>query len=133
MYHLQLFAGGPVSAQIGDTLTSQGVTLGTMYGGTEFPNPATPPPICNADPNWSWLRFTSKTVESKWDSQGDGTYELIVYVSLAKTISCTKLMSARPQENEDHYLTAYTGTNPKVYATKDLFMPHPVEKDLWKM
>ena len=69
-----------MSTQVGDMLVSRGVTLGTMYAGTEFPNPAIPSPLCNPNPNWSWLEFTSQTVELEWDSQGDGTYELIIRV-----------------------------------------------------
>lgn len=76
-----MYAGDPLLPAVGDDLVAQGVTLGVVYGATEFQNPTCPPLLSYPDRNWRWSRFSSEITKLDWAPQGDGTYELIVYVS----------------------------------------------------
>jgi hypothetical protein len=81
-----VFGGGPLSISVGEKLVHSGVRLRNGYGGTEFGNPPRPwdqIPLKKdeLDYDWYWHWITDSNM--KLDPQGDGTYELIVYVSLA--------------------------------------------------
>ena len=74
-----MFAGGPLSETNGDRLVRAGVTLFSVYGGTEYGvytriydvgvHGKTPD-------DWAWMTFPEGRVVCRWDPQGDGTYEL---------------------------------------------------------
>lgn len=80
----QAFAGGPLASKTGASLIAAGVPLYPWYGATEFGSPTlvftlvTDP---HAGPNaktledWEWLEF-GDYVNTRWEPQGDGTYEL---------------------------------------------------------
>jgi hypothetical protein len=51
----------------------------------------------------------------RWIAQGDGSFELQVL------------------STEKHVLSVENLPDVKGYSTKDLFVPHPTKKGLWKM
>ena len=58
-----------------------GVRLRNGYGGTEFGNPPLPwDRLPQPDPDWYWHYITYPNMVL--DPQGDGTYELVINVSL---------------------------------------------------
>ena len=57
------------------------------YGGTEFGNPGMvwddiPTPSNGPDPDWAYMHVPADAPNVKWEPLGDGTYELIVHVSV---------------------------------------------------
>ena len=81
----QVFGGGPLSLSVGNRLADAGVPLYGGYGGSEFGNPTLswdelPDGELRHHVDWQWLRF-SKAANTVLDHQGDGTYELVIYVS----------------------------------------------------
>ena len=65
-----------------------------------------------------------------------GRWDLRAHYSrtLCRAVPCVcHLPESERQENHHHHLTEYTDTTRRVYATKDLFIPHPTEKNLWKV
>ena len=82
----QLYGGGPLTMSTGDKLVQSGVSLRNSYGGTEFGDPSTVArddisrTSTKPDPDWMWYRVPQDAPNVKWEPQGDGTYELVVYV-----------------------------------------------------
>ncbi|RPD79489.1 acetyl-CoA synthetase-like protein [Lentinus tigrinus ALCF2SS1-7] len=110
-----VFGGAPMKQEIGDSLTSKGVTLYTTYGATEVGSIANAFPA-NPGMNWPYFSITP-WIQTVQKDMGDGTYELIVLSS------------------PDHPLAV---VNTKVgdvdaYATNDLLEPHPNKPGLWKV
>ncbi|KAJ3740205.1 acetyl-CoA synthetase-like protein [Lentinula detonsa] len=108
-----IFAGGPLPPATGDFLVLKGVHICSVYGGTEF-GCVTSLKFTEDRNEWQWHRFSEK-VDVSWLSQGDGTFE------------CRFLAV------ESHSLAVENMTNPRGYATSDLFVPHPTKKGLWKV
>ncbi|KAJ3731308.1 putative aminoadipate reductase [Lentinula guzmanii] len=108
-----IFAGGPLPPATGDFLVSKGVNICSVYGGTEF-GCVTSLKFTEDRNEWQWHRFSEK-VDVGWLSQGDGTFE------------CRFLAV------ESHSLAVENMTNPRGYATSDLFAPHPTKEGLWKV
>lgn len=77
---MQIYGGGPLSFSVGDRLVKSGVPLCNGYGGTEFGNPTVPWDQIPRDDDWFWFRFRPNS-NMRFESQGDGTYELVVVVS----------------------------------------------------
>ena len=78
-----MYAGGPLSTAVGDELARAGVPLSNMYGGTEFGSPLKPwdqQPPETLGRDWAWY-IIHEDSNSKFEPQGDGTYELVVHVS----------------------------------------------------
>ncbi|EKM52251.1 uncharacterized protein PHACADRAFT_260494 [Phanerochaete carnosa HHB-10118-sp] len=115
-----LYGGGPLALSTGDKLVRAGVPLRNGYGGTEFGNPVVPwdkipRTSTRTDPDWAWFRVPVDAPHIKWENQGDGTYELVIY------------------EIEGYDIAMYNVPGEKAYATSDLFEPHPTKPDLWKI
>ncbi|KIK64025.1 hypothetical protein GYMLUDRAFT_241246 [Collybiopsis luxurians FD-317 M1] len=108
-----IFAGGPLPPAIGDHLVSEGVHIRSLYGGTEFAIPTAVNASADRE-DWQWHKFSEKT-RTKWAPQGDGTYE------------CQFLAA------ETHPLAYVNMSNPRGYATSDLFVEHPTKPGLWKV
>lgn len=84
----QIYGGGPLSVSVGDSLVHAGVRLRDGYGGSEFNNPAKPwdqIPLKSTelDLDWYWHWITDSNM--RFAPQGDGTFELVVHVSLCNT------------------------------------------------
>ena len=65
-------------------MIAAGVPIFSAYGGTETGNPSQqwtklPRSERVGNPDWEWIRV-SEIASVKWEPQGDGSYELIVYV-----------------------------------------------------
>ncbi|EKM52250.1 uncharacterized protein PHACADRAFT_211524 [Phanerochaete carnosa HHB-10118-sp] len=115
-----LYGGGPLALSTGDKLVRAGVPLRNGYGCTEIGNPMVswdklPRTSTKTDPDWVWFRVPVDAPHIKLESQGDGTYELVIY------------------EIEGYDIAMYNVPGEKAYATSDLFEPHPTKPDLWKI
>ncbi|EKM60508.1 uncharacterized protein PHACADRAFT_246502 [Phanerochaete carnosa HHB-10118-sp] len=115
-----LFGGAQLAVSTGDKLVQMGVRLQSTYGGTEFANPSMAwggvlVTIARPNPDWAWFCAPPDAPNIKWEPQGDGTYELIVY------------------ETDNYDLAVYNVPGERAYATSDLFEPHPTKPDLWKI
>ncbi|KAJ3918426.1 acetyl-CoA synthetase-like protein [Lentinula edodes] len=108
-----IFAGGPLPPAIGDHLVSKKVHICSVYGGTEF-GCVTTLKLTEDRNEWQWHRF-SEEIEISWLPQGDGTFE------------CRFLAV------DSHALAVENMSNPRGYATSDLFVPHPTKQGLWKI
>ncbi|KAJ3758360.1 acetyl-CoA synthetase-like protein [Lentinula raphanica] len=108
-----IFAGGPLPPATGDFLVSRGVHICSVYGGSEF-GCVTSLKIPEDRNEWQWHRFSDKT-DISWLPQGDGTFE------------CRFLAV------KTHALAVENMSNPRGYATSDLFVPHPTKEHLWKV
>lgn len=66
-------------------MAAAGVPIYGGYGGSEFGNPTQSWDELSSDElrhnaDWAWMRF-SDAADARMEPQGDGTYELVVYVS----------------------------------------------------
>ncbi|CAA7263094.1 unnamed protein product [Cyclocybe aegerita] len=109
-----IYGGGPLSQKVGDQIVAAGVNLHGSYGGTEFGSPTLIRLQRWREQDWEWIRLADTTTVN-WADQGDGTYE------------CQFLTTDR------HHPAIENMTNPRGYATSDLFIKHPTEPNLWKV
>ncbi|KAF5322455.1 hypothetical protein D9619_001794 [Psilocybe cf. subviscida] len=110
------YSGGPVPTKLGNFMASSGVKLSPVYGGTEFGGPTYMLSRPGYDPenDWEWMSLDDR-MNVRWDPQGDGTYE-------CQLLTC-----------ETHQLSVENMPGEKGYATADLFIPHPVVPNYWKI
>lgn len=85
-----MYGGGPLSVPVGNRLVEAGVPLRNVYGGTEFGAPMLawdkiPRSSTRPDPDWHWY-WILDSPDIRWDLQGDGTYELVVVVSVRRGV-----------------------------------------------
>jgi hypothetical protein len=135
-----LFGGGPLSSVAGDKLVAAGVPIVSLYGGTEFGGPievfdeklGSVAPI-RPSTDWAWLKFSKRTAY-KMEPEGDGTYNLVIFVS-GRLILTTRIyvILTIDKEKDDYELPFYNVAGEKAYATGDLFEPHPTKNGLWRM
>ena len=74
-----MYGGGPLSFSVGNKLVQAGVPLCNGYGGTEFGNPMLSWDRIPRDQDWYYFHF-APDANVRFESQGDGTYELVVVV-----------------------------------------------------
>ncbi|GJE99727.1 acetyl-CoA synthetase-like protein [Phanerochaete sordida] len=116
-----MYGGGPLAISTGDKLVARGVRLQSEYGGTEFGSPSMAwddvPSSSDGrpDPDWMYFRALEQAQNMRWEPQGDGTYELILY------------------ETDDYDLAVHNVPGERAYATSDLFEPHPTKPGLWRI
>ncbi|EKM59937.1 uncharacterized protein PHACADRAFT_206156 [Phanerochaete carnosa HHB-10118-sp] len=115
-----MFGGGPLAVSTGDKLVQMGVRLHSSYGSTEIGDSYVawgeiPAISYEPDPNWAWFHAPPNAPNIKWDPQGDGTYELVVY------------------ETDDYDLPVHNVPGERAYATSDLVEPHPTKPNLWRI
>ncbi|KAG1770620.1 putative nonribosomal peptide synthetase [Suillus placidus] len=114
---LQVYGGGPLSEKKGNFLTTAGIPLAQLYGATECGPVSILPPrdsVVNGNPYWQWVEF-SDTVNIRWAPHDLDLYE------------CQVLRSGKLQPSIEN-LPDVQG-----YATSDLFVRHPTQKQLWKI
>lgn len=112
-----VYGGGPLSEKKGDFLTTAGIPLAQLYGATECGPVSILPPrdsVVNGNPYWQWIEF-SDTVNIRWAPHDLDLYE------------CQVLRSDKLQPSIEN-LPDVQG-----YATNDLFVRHPTQKQLWKI
>ncbi|KAH7929530.1 acetyl-CoA synthetase-like protein [Leucogyrophana mollusca] len=112
-----MFGGGPLNKEVGDLLTSQGVTVFVLYGATEFGIVSTIIPA-ETGYDWEYIKFpkmiTAKMVPYSVESN---TFEFVVV---------SNHFSTPPVIN-----TKIDGVD--AYATSDIFVPHPTKDGYWKI
>lgn len=112
-----IFAGGPLSHIVGDYLTSQGVHLCTVYGGTEFGTVSMMLPKEPLGDKWEYF-YLSPSIHVKllpWEIPD--VFELIV----AETCEYMPILASCQIDGK------------KAYETRDLLIRHPRDPDLWKV
>ncbi|KAG1726867.1 putative aminoadipate reductase [Suillus paluster] len=129
-----VYGGGPLSEKKGDFLTAAGIPLAQLYGATECGPVSILPPrdsVVNGNPYWQWVEF-SDTVNIRWAPHDLDLYECQVLVRV-KTQS--KPCAGSPSSQRSDKLQPSIENLPDVqgYATNDLFVRHPTEKQLWKI
>jgi hypothetical protein len=97
-------------------LVREGVHIASVYGGTEFGLPirVLTSAIGRGPQEWMYLEIANQ-VKPRWVDQKDGSFELQLLSTDAFPLALENLPDVRG------------------YATKDLFVPHPTKKGLWKM
>ncbi|KAI0726890.1 L-aminoadipate-semialdehyde dehydrogenase [Fomitopsis betulina] len=107
------FAGAAVPDDLGDRLTAAGVNIKAIFGTTETGSLLTSERDFAADKAWNWLRLQGRIRDYLvMEDRGSETYESVVLDGWP-----AKTQSNRPDGS---------------YATKDLFIRHPQNKDWFK-
>ncbi|KAG6900035.1 putative secondary metabolism biosynthetic enzyme, partial [Termitomyces sp. T159_Od127] len=112
--HFVVYAGGAVAPKVGNLMTSKGIKISPVYGGTEFGSPTIPILRPGDESDWAYIEFSDRAAV-RWVPQGDGTFE------------CQFLTTER------HSLPIENLPDVRGYATSDLFEPHPTKPYLWKI
>ncbi|KAF8955032.1 acetyl-CoA synthetase-like protein [Flammula alnicola] len=108
------YSGGSVPTKLGNFMTSAGVTLAPIYGGTEFGGPTYMARRPGGENDWEWFALDER-LNVRWEPQGDGSFE------------CQFLT------NEFHQVSVENMGDEKGYATSDLFIPHPTVPGFWRI
>ncbi|KAJ7753642.1 hypothetical protein DFH07DRAFT_921322 [Mycena maculata] len=110
-----LFGGGPLSKEVGDYMTSQGVSIFNLYGSGEggIMSPILP---AQAGFDWEYFRFPD-LVTAEMIPHGDNTFELVM---VSNEFCRPSVLNTR-----------VAGID--AYATSDLMVPHPDKKGYWKI
>ncbi|KAF8633857.1 hypothetical protein AX17_004349, partial [Amanita inopinata Kibby_2008] len=110
-----IFGGGPLDKATGDYLTSQGVTIHSLYGTSEVGAMTCVVPV-KPEAGWEYFRFSSD-LEFDMLPHGDNKFELIVMTNEYRRLQIvnTKVMGIDG------------------YATSDLLTPHPEKPGYWKI
>lgn len=110
-----LYSGGPLNKELGDYITSQGVSIFMLYGATEagFMSTILPKEV---DYDWNYLKF-SGLVTAEMVPYDDGTYEFV--------------MVENPYCRPSVINTKVNGRD--AYASSDLLVPHPTKPGYWRI
>ncbi|KAJ6464064.1 hypothetical protein C8R45DRAFT_1025143 [Mycena sanguinolenta] len=110
-----LYGGGPLNKDVGDYMTSQGVSIFILYGSTEG---GIMSPILPGEVGYDWEYFSfPELVTAEMVSYGNNTFELVMVTN----------KFCRPA-----VLNTQVG-GIDAYATSDLMVPHPVKPGYWKI
>ncbi|KAJ6471951.1 hypothetical protein C8R45DRAFT_836164 [Mycena sanguinolenta] len=110
-----LYGGGPLNKDVGDYITSQGVTLFLGYGVTEAGVLSL---ILPAEVGYDWEYFSFPAVITpEMVPNGNNTFELVMVPSIFCTPSILN--------------TEVRGI--KSFTTSDLMIPHPTKPGYWKI
>ncbi|KAJ6471940.1 hypothetical protein C8R45DRAFT_1013604 [Mycena sanguinolenta] len=110
-----LYGGGPLNREVGDYMTSQGVTILLGYGTTEAGVISL---ILPAEVGYDWEYFSFPSVITpEMVPNGNNTFELVV----VPNIFCTpSVLNTEVRGIES-------------YATSDLLIPHPTKPGYWRI
>jgi hypothetical protein len=112
-YHsTQIYGGGPLAPEVGDFLIASGCNLVGGYGCTEA-GCVTKFHGVSRGRDWAWSEIAD-TATSRWVDQGGGLYELQLLSSDTQALAIENLPDVRG------------------YATQDLWVQHPEQKNLWR-
>ncbi|KAG1767497.1 putative aminoadipate reductase [Suillus placidus] len=112
-----VYGGGPLSEKKGDFLTTAGIPLAQLYGATECGPVSILPPrdsVVNGNPYWQWVEFSD-------------TYWYVSKHNQNHALDQSLQRSGKLQPSIEN-LPDVQG-----YATSDLFVRHPTQKQLWKI
>lgn len=159
----QLYGGGPLNREVGDFMTSKGVSIFILYGSYVSSSVSLHPlsldsteggvmspiipgesqsalciplePLCLAKVGYDWDYFEwSGLVTAHMIPYGDGTFEFVMGVCI-RAVHYRRSLMRIPQENE----FCHPGVlNTKIdgrdaYASSDLFTPHPTKPGYWRV
>lgn len=103
-----------------------------LYGGTEFGTAVSFRDGLGDKKDWEYLSF-SQLVNTRWEDQGDGTYELQLLVHFySGSMHCLMLIFVK-QKCDTHHPAVENLPDVKGYATSDLWIPHPTKPGFWKV
>ncbi|KAK0492004.1 NRPS-like enzyme [Armillaria luteobubalina] len=114
------FAGGPLSKSAGDSLVAKGVPLCTLFGSTETTYSAKVVPKETPAEGWEWFEWARYIdyILLPAEGEGDNIFRVII------------------KENpKTGYIPAVFNTTIdgiKAYDTKDLFVRHPINHEMFK-
>ncbi|KAG9126233.1 hypothetical protein FRC07_004313 [Ceratobasidium sp. 392] len=113
------YGGGALAEWVGNSLVKNGVRLQSAYGATEIGcvNKLRPTHPQRSSEDWAYLEF-SEQLCPRFVPQNDedGTYELVaIAIEEHKPLILNREFDGQP-----------------AYATKDLMVPHPTKRGLWK-
>ncbi|CEI67696.1 hypothetical protein FVEN_g9515 [Fusarium venenatum] len=109
------FAGGNLSPAVGDALVERGIKLNSMIGSTEAFPYALYLPIDRM--LWQYFVFDSDAMGIDWRPCGPNEYELVICRKDASDPGNQAVFYVFPELSE--------------WYTKDIFRPHPTQKDHW--
>ncbi|KAJ7245421.1 hypothetical protein C8J57DRAFT_1082265 [Mycena rebaudengoi] len=110
-----LYGGGPLNQEVGDHLTSQGVSVFILYGSTEGGVVNLTLPV-QVGYDWNYFKL-SELVTAEMVPHSENTFELV----MVSNVFC------RPSVLN----TKIGGSD--AYATSDLLVPHPSKPGYWKI
>lgn len=112
-----VYAGGPLTPWIGDSLVKQGVPLRAAYGSTELGAPVVFDLVKRAPEDWVYVEFPDYTcLKLIPQDDEDGTFELVML--------CTP--------RHVPFMINYHADGQSGYSTKDLVLLHPTKPELIK-
>ncbi|KIY70429.1 NRPS-like enzyme [Cylindrobasidium torrendii FP15055 ss-10] len=115
-----IYGGGPLAKHVGDIITSHGVTILSVYGGTEFWVSTMAYPKNMASEGWEWMRWSPHFTKYLVPFEGsDNIYRLAV--------GCKAGSAFKPA-----FFNSEIDGQP-VYDTKDLILVHPTNPDLFQV
>ncbi|PBK69905.1 acetyl-CoA synthetase-like protein [Armillaria solidipes] len=110
-----LYGGGPLNKEVGDHLTSRGVSIFVLYGSTEC-GVVTPILPAKASDYWDYFEFTKFATPKMVASCPD----LFEFIAVKNEFSEPSVIN-----------TNVDGTDG--FATSDLFIPHSTKPGYWKI
>ncbi|KAK0243050.1 hypothetical protein EDD85DRAFT_314137 [Armillaria nabsnona] len=110
-----IYGGGPLNKEVGDNLTSRGVSIFVLYGSTEC-GVVTPILPAKASDCWDYFEFT-KFATPKMVANGPDSFE---FIAMKNEFSEPSVIN-----------TNVDGTDG--FATSDIFIPHPTKPGYWKI
>ncbi|KAJ7819956.1 hypothetical protein B0H14DRAFT_3089317 [Mycena olivaceomarginata] len=111
-----LYGGGPLNKQVGDHLSSQGVSIFVLYGSSEGGMMSVIIPERQVDFDWDYFTFPD-LITAEMVPHGDNKFE---FVMVANHFCRPTVLNTTVQGVE-------------AYASSDLMEPHPTKPNYWKI
>ncbi|KAF8213914.1 hypothetical protein K438DRAFT_2148714 [Mycena galopus ATCC 62051] len=112
-----LYGGGPLNKQVGDYLSSQGVSIFVLYGSSEGGMMSVIIPGRQVDFDWDYFTFPEPMITAEMVPHGDNKFEFV----MVKNHFCHPTVLN----------TTVRGV--EAYASSDLMEPHPTKPNYWKI
>ncbi|KAF7358618.1 Acetyl-CoA synthetase-like protein [Mycena sanguinolenta] len=112
-----LYGGGPLNKQVGDYLSSQGVSIFVLYGSSEGGMMSVIIPGRQVDFDWDYFTFPEGLITAEMVPHGDNKFE---FVMVTNHFCRPTVLNASVRGVE-------------AYASSDLMEPHPTKPNYWKI